>query len=73
MAKRRILPGIDIVYDSEELSFKCDGEPIEDMEFTWEDMKDPALLAEVAEELAEYLDEEAESIDNPVAVKKAKL
>jgi hypothetical protein len=73
MAKRRILPGIDVVYDNEELSFRCDGEQIEDMEFTWEDLKDPALLSEVAEELAEYLDEDAEDIDNPVSLIKSRL
>ncbi|TAL18103.1 hypothetical protein EPN96_03030 [bacterium] len=73
MAKRRILPGIDVVYDAEELSFRCDGEQIEDMEFTWEDLKDPALLAEVAEELAEYLDEDAQDIDNPVSLIKSRL
>ncbi|MBI5017072.1 MAG: hypothetical protein HZB55_16495 [Deltaproteobacteria bacterium] len=73
MPKKSILPTIDAVYDGDGLSFYCDGEPIEDMEFTWEDLADPELLTEVAEELVEYIDsDELEDIDNPVAaVRKA--
>jgi len=68
MARRKILPGIVVVYDSEEVVFHCDGEPIEDMEFVWEDFEDPDLIGEVAEELVEYIDgEEIEDIENPVA------
>jgi len=43
------------------------------MEFTWEDLADPELLTEVAEEIVEYIDsDELEDIDNPIAaVRKA--
>ena len=73
MPKKQILPTIEAVYDSDGLAFFCDGEPIEDMEFTWEDLSDGELVAEVAEELAEYIDSsELEDIDNPVkAVSRA--
>ena len=73
MAKRKILPGIHAVTDEDGLTFYCDGEPIEDMEFTWEDLADPELLTEVAEEIVEYIDsDELEDIDNPIAaVRKA--
>lgn len=73
MPKKSILPTIDAVYDEDGLSFYCDGEPIEDMEFTWDDLADPELLTEVAEEIVEYIDsDELEDIDNPVAaVRKA--
>ena len=73
MPKKSILPTIDAVYDEDGLAFYCDGEPIEDMEFTWEDLSDPELLTEVAEEIVEYIDsDELEDIDNPVAaVRKA--
>ena len=68
MPKKSILPTIDAVYDEDGLSFYCDGEPIEDMEFTWEDLSDPELMTEVAEELVEYIDsDELEDIDNPIA------
>src|SRR5512133_1249409 len=73
MAKKSILPTIDAVYDEDGLAFYCDGEPIEDMEFSWEDLADPELLTEVAEEIVEYIDsDELEDIDNPIAsVRKA--
>jgi hypothetical protein len=68
MARRKILPGIVVVHDSEGVSFHCDGEPIEDMEFSWEDLEDSDLVNEVAEELVEYIDgDEIEDIENPVA------
>ncbi|PLX41720.1 MAG: hypothetical protein C0608_05020 [Deltaproteobacteria bacterium] len=67
MAIRKLLPGVDIVIDGDEISFRCDGETIEDMEFTWDDFEDPVLLGEVSEELAEYVDEEESSVDNPAA------
>ena len=68
MARRRkILPTIEALCDDEGVAFTCDGEPIEDMEFSWEDLSDPELLTEVAEELVEYIDnDELEDIDNPV-------
>ena len=75
MAKRKILPGIHAVTDEDGLTFYCDGEPIEDMEFSWEDLTDGDLVNEVAEELVEYLeDEEADELENPVedVVKKLK-
>ncbi len=69
MARRKILPGIVVVHDSEGVSFHCDGEPIEDMEFSWEDLEDADLVNEVAEELVEYIDgDEIEDIENPVAM-----
>jgi len=69
MPKKRILPTIEAIYDEDGLAFYCDGEPIEDMEFTWEDLSDPELVTEVAEELAEYIDsDELEDIDNPIRV-----
>lgn len=73
MPKRSILPTIEAVYDEDGLAFYCDGEPIEDMEFSWEDLADPELLTEVAEEIVEYIDsDELEDIDNPIAaVRKA--
>jgi hypothetical protein len=68
MAKKRVLPTIDAVHDADGVAFYCDGEPIEDMEFSWEDLEDPELLVEVAEELVEYIDgDEIEDIENPVA------
>lgn len=68
MAKRKILPGIEAVHDNEGIVFYCDGEPIEDMEFTWEDLEDAELVQEVAEEVVEYLEEDAaDELDNPVA------
>lgn len=75
MAKRKIIPGIHVVTDDDGLVFYCDGEPIEDMEFTWEDLTDSDLINEVAEELVEYLeDEEADELENPVeeVIKKIK-
>ncbi|MEW6486871.1 MAG: hypothetical protein AB1578_03030 [Thermodesulfobacteriota bacterium] len=67
MPRKRILPTIDAVYDENGVAFLCDGEPIEDMEFSWEDLSDPELVTEVAEELAEYIDsDELEDVDNPV-------
>ncbi len=67
MPRKLILPTIVAVYDESGLAFYCDGEPIEDMEFTWDDLADPELLVEVAEELVEYIDgDEIEDIDNPV-------
>jgi hypothetical protein len=73
MPKKSILPTIEAVYDEDGLAFYCDGEPIEDMEFSWEDLADPELVTEVAEEIVEYIDsDELEDIDNPVAaVRKA--
>lgn len=73
MPRKSILPTIDALYDEDGVSFECDREPIEDMEFSWEDLSDPELLTEVAEELVEYIDsDELEDIDNPVAaVRKA--
>lgn len=69
MPKKKILPTIDAIYDEEGLAFFCEGEAIEDMEFGWEDLSDPELLSEVAEELVEYIDsDELEDIDNPVSV-----
>ena len=69
MPKKRILPTIEAIYDEDGLAFYCDGEPIEDMEFTWEDLSDSELVTEVAEELAEYIDsDELEDIDNPIRV-----
>lgn len=74
MPKKNILPTIDAVYGEDGLAFHCDGEPIEDMEFTWEDLADPELLTEVAEELVEYIDsDELEDIDNPVAAVRRAL
>lgn len=75
MAKKKIIPGIHAITDEEGLVFYCEGEPIEDMEFTWEDLTDSDLLMEVAEELVEYLeDDEADELDNPLdaIVKKIK-
>jgi hypothetical protein len=67
MQRKKILPTIEAVYDEEGLVFYCDGEPIEDMEFSWEDLADSELVTEVAEELVEYIDsDELEEIDNPV-------
>lgn len=67
MPRKQILPTIVAVYDESGLAFYCDGEPIEDMEFTWDDLSDPELVVEVAEELVEYIDsDEIEDIDNPV-------
>ena len=67
MPKRKILPTIDAVYGEDGIAFTCDGEPIEDMEFSWEDLSDPELVTEVAEELVEYIDsDELEDIDHPV-------
>ena len=69
MPRKRILPTIEAIYDEDGVVFHCDGEPIEDMEFTWEDLTDPELVTEVAEELAEYIDsDELEDIDNPIRV-----
>jgi len=69
MPRKRIFPTIEAIYDEDGLAFYCDGEPIEDMEFTWEDLTDPELVTEVAEELAEYIDsDELEDIDNPIRV-----
>ncbi len=69
MPKKKILPTIDAIYDEDGLAFFCEGEAIEDMEFGWEDLTDPELLSEVAEELVEYIDsDELEDIDNPVGV-----
>ncbi|GAB4262999.1 MAG: hypothetical protein Kow0092_13620 [Deferrisomatales bacterium] len=69
MPKKKVLPTIVAEYDEEGVSFICDGEPIEDMEFSWEDLADPELVTEVAEELIEYIDsDELEDVDNPVAV-----
>lgn len=68
MAKRRLLPGIEVLFNEEELSFLCDGEPIEDMEFTWDDFDDTELLREVADELVEYVDiDEIDELQNPRA------
>lgn len=75
MAKKKIIPGIQALSDEDGVVFYCDGEPIEDMEFSWEDLTDSDLLMEVAEELVEYLeDEDADEIDNPLdtVVKKIK-
>ena len=67
MSRKKILPTIEAIYDGEGVTFTCDGEPIEDMEFTWEDLSDPELVTEVAEELVEYIDsDELVDIDNPV-------
>lgn len=69
MPRKRILPTIEAVYDEHGVAFYCDGEPIEDMEFSWEDLSDPELVTEVAEEIAEYIDsDDLEDIDNPVRV-----
>ena len=66
MAKKKLIPTIDVVYDSEELTFHCDGEPLEDMDFTWEDLDDSNLLLEIADELVEYLDtDDVDDVDNP--------
>ncbi|NTU60226.1 MAG: hypothetical protein HGA98_04100 [Deltaproteobacteria bacterium] len=74
MPKKSILPTIDAVYDEDGLAFYCDGEPIEDMEFTWEDLADPELLTEVAEEVVEYIDsDELEDVDNPIAAVRRAL
>ncbi len=74
MAKRKILPGIYAVYDEEGVEFHCDDELIEDLEFTWEDLEDSELVAQTAEELAEYLDgEDAHSIENPVSQAQRQL
>jgi len=75
MAKKKIIPGIQALTDEDGVVFYCDGEPIEDMEFSWEDLTDSDLLMEVAEELVEYLeDEDADELDNPLdtVVKKIK-
>ena len=57
-----------VVHDSEGIVFHCDGEPIEDMEFSWEDLEDSDFVKEVAEEMVEYVDgDEIEDIENPVA------
>lgn len=74
MGKRKVLPGIEVVYDSEELSFLCDDEPIEDMEFAWDDLDDSELVREIADELVEYLDvDELDELDNPQATVMRKL
>ena len=65
MGKRKLLPGIEVVYDEDGLLFYCDDEPIEDMEFSWEDMADSELVAEVAEELAEFVEADDEADINP--------
>jgi DNA-binding transcriptional ArsR family regulator len=65
--RKKILPTIEAVCDAEGVAFTCDGEPIEDMEFSWEDLTDPELLTEIAEELVEYIDsDELVEIDNPI-------
>ncbi len=67
MPKKKILSTLEAVYDEEGVVFLCDGEPLEDMEFGWEDLADEELRAEVAEELAEYVEaEDLEDVDNPV-------
>jgi hypothetical protein len=73
MQRKKILPTIEAACDEDGLVFYCDGEPIEDMEFSWDDLSDPELVTEVAEELVEYIDsDELEDIDNPVqAVRQA--
>jgi hypothetical protein len=66
MAKRRVLPTIDAHYDADGISFTCDGEAIEDMELSWEDLDDSELVAELAEELVEYIDaDDLVNVDNP--------
>ncbi len=67
MPRKKILSTLEAVYDEEGVVFHCDGEPLEDMEFGWEDLADEELRAEVAEELAEYVEtEDLEDVDNPV-------
>ncbi len=67
MPRKKILPTIVARYDDEGVAFYCDGEAIEDMEFAWEDLSDPELVTEVAEELVEYIEsDELEDVDNPV-------
>lgn len=74
MPKKKILPTIVAEYDEEGLSFSCDGEPIEDMEFSWEDLSDPELVTEVAEELVEYIDsDELVDIDDPMSTVRRAL
>ncbi|GAB6062228.1 hypothetical protein [Deferrisoma palaeochoriense] len=69
MPKRKILSSLEAVYDEDGVVFYCDGEPVEDMEFSWEDLFDEELRAEAAEELAEYVEaDELEDVDNPVQV-----
>ncbi len=67
MPRKTIVATIEAVYDSEGVVFWCEGEPLEDMEFSWEDLADPELCAEAAEELAEYVDAgDLEDVDHPV-------
>lgn len=69
MPKKKILPTIHVTYDAEGLVFYCDGEPIEDMEFGWDDLSDPELITEITDELVEYIDgDDLQDIDNPGSV-----
>lgn len=67
MPKRKIISTLEAVYDEEGVVFYLDGEPVEDMEFSWDDLFDEELRAEAAEELAEYVEaEDLEDVDHPV-------
>lgn len=66
MARRRVLPTIEAHYDSDGITFTCDGEVMEDLELSWEDLDDPELVAEMADELVEYIDaDDLVNVDNP--------
>ena len=68
MARRKVLPTIEAYYDSDGITFTCDGEVIEDLELAWEDLDDSELVAEMADELVEYIDaDDLVNVDNPAA------
>jgi len=73
MARRKVLPTIVADYDSDGITFICDGEVIDDLELSWDDLDDAELVAEMAEELVEYIDaDDLLNVDNPAAtVRKA--
>ncbi|HSH69991.1 MAG TPA: hypothetical protein VK997_08740 [Deferrisomatales bacterium] len=66
MARRKVLPTIEAHYDSDGITFFCDDEVIEDLEMSWDDLEDPELVAEMADELVEYIDaDDLVNVDNP--------
>lgn len=68
MARRMVLPTIEAHYDSDGITFSCDDEVIEDLEMSWDDLDDPELIAEMADELVEYIDaDDLVNVDNPAS------
>lgn len=66
MARRKVLPTIEAHYDSDGITFFCDDEVIEDLELAWDDLDDSELVAEMADELVEYIDaDDLVNVDNP--------